>query len=113
MKKEATSIKTLTANSHSSGYQGTDTFSATDAGLAFSVSILALFVISILVYLFSPKSPRQNLLSLKLNQKIPCDRCHFFGRNSYLQCAIHPSTAATENAVDCADYEPNNDLKHK
>jgi hypothetical protein len=113
MKKEATSIKILTANSHSSGYQGTDTFSATDAGLMFSVSILTLFIICMLIYLFFPKSPQQNLLSLKQNPKIPCDRCQFFGRNSYLQCAIHPLTAATENAADCIDYEPNSDLKHK
>jgi hypothetical protein len=80
MKKESTSIKILTANSHSSGYRGTNTFSATDTGLVISVSILALFVISILVYLFFPKSPQQNLLSLKQNPKIPCDRCQFFGR---------------------------------
>ena len=113
MKKEATSIKILTANSHSPVYRGTDTFSATDIGLVASVSILALFVISILIYLFFPKSPQQNLLSPKLNQKILCDRCQFFGRNSYLQCAIHPLTAATENAADCVDYEPNNGLNHK
>jgi hypothetical protein len=113
MKKEATSIKTLTANSHSPAYRETDTFSANDVGLVVSFSILTLFIVSIFIYLFFPKSPQQNLLSLKLNQKIPCDRCQFLSRNSYLQCAIHPSIAATENAVDCADYEPNNDLKHK
>jgi hypothetical protein len=38
------------------------------------------------------------------NQKIPCSQCRFFGRNSYLQCAVHPAKVSKKEAIGCSDY---------
>lgn len=37
-------------------------------------------------------------------QKIPCQNCYFFSRNSLLKCAVHPTIAMTSHAVDCSDF---------
>lgn len=36
----------------------------------------------------------------------PCQNCHFFSKNSYLKCAVNPSTVFTKAAIDCCDYQP-------
>lgn len=36
----------------------------------------------------------------------PCQSCHFFSKNSYLKCAVNPSTVFTKAAIDCCDYQP-------
>lgn len=43
----------------------------------------------------------------RLNQ-VPCVNCHFFTTNSYLKCAVNPSTVLTKQAIDCPDYCPCN-----
>lgn len=37
---------------------------------------------------------------------VPCRHCHFFSNNSQLNCAVHPQTALTKEAANCADYSP-------
>ncbi|BAZ08472.1 hypothetical protein NIES4071_02770 [Calothrix sp. NIES-4071] len=38
------------------------------------------------------------------NHELPCQTCHYYSRNQYLYCAIHPSIAMSEQAKDCSDY---------
>jgi hypothetical protein len=45
-----------------------------------------------------------NATFLKNPQKIPCQNCYFFSRNSLLKCAVHPTTAMTSHAIDCSDF---------
>jgi hypothetical protein len=47
------------------------------------------------------KSTGTNFLRMS---RIPCRNCRFFSRSSYLKCAVHPTTAMTEDAVNCSDY---------
>ncbi|MBD2034911.1 hypothetical protein H6F76_07685 [Leptolyngbya sp. FACHB-321] len=38
--------------------------------------------------------------------RIPCANCQFFTRDYHLKCTVRPSTALTEEAIGCPDYEP-------
>ena len=40
-----------------------------------------------------------------------CHSCEYFNHSLYLNCALHPSKALTESALDCADYSPNSQTK--
>ena len=44
--------------------------------------------------------------NLKRFHKVPCSNCKFFSANPYLKCAVNPSVALTEQAVDCSEYSP-------
>lgn len=37
----------------------------------------------------------------------PCRNCRFFAEERELDCALHPATALTKQAIDCCDYCPN------
>jgi hypothetical protein len=39
-------------------------------------------------------------------EQVPCMKCQFFDRNDYLNCAVRPSIALTEQAFNCSDYSP-------
>lgn len=39
-------------------------------------------------------------------EQVPCRNCRFFSNSHHLKCAVHPSTALTEQALDCSDYCP-------
>ncbi|PZV16342.1 MAG: hypothetical protein DCF22_05620 [Leptolyngbya sp.] len=41
----------------------------------------------------------------KMHQ-IPCSNCRFFTRNYQLKCTVHPSSALTEEAINCPDFDP-------
>ncbi|MBW4624793.1 MAG: hypothetical protein KME49_04585 [Brasilonema octagenarum HA4186-MV1] len=45
--------------------------------------------------------------SAKTLDLVPCKKCQYFKNNPYLKCAIHPTTALTEEAINCSDYSPN------
>lgn len=49
---------------------------------------------------------RSEIFSLEPISQVPCRNCQFFSSNPYLQCAVHPGMALTENAVNCSDYCP-------
>lgn len=51
-----------------------------------------------------PKISREQKLSLKRHSKIPCRNCQFYSNNPYIRCAIRPTEALTEQAIDCSDY---------
>ena len=37
--------------------------------------------------------------------KIPCSRCQYFTENYHLKCSVHPTSALSEAAINCIDYE--------
>ena len=45
------------------------------------------------------------LARAKQMHQIPCTQCRFFTNNYRLKCAINPSIANTEKAIDCSDYQ--------
>jgi hypothetical protein len=66
-----------------------------------------LFVVALLsgslwaiIIAFQESRPR-----LQQQHSIPCDRCTYFTGSRYLQCAVHPYSAFTEEAVECPDFE--------
>ncbi|MDF5723038.1 MAG: hypothetical protein PUP91_21705, partial [Rhizonema sp. PD37] len=36
----------------------------------------------------------------------PLNGYHFFNKNQYLRCAIHPLIVSTKQALNCSDYCP-------
>lgn len=53
------------------------------------------------------KSPHNGKVSSSTSHEVPCRNCQFFKDNHYLNCAVHPSTVLTKQALNCADYLPN------
>lgn len=49
---------------------------------------------------------RQGWRNLKRLHQIPCDRCAYFTGEQCLKCAVHPTKAFTEDAIECLDYQP-------
>jgi len=47
---------------------------------------------------------KDEIVSTKHLQQHPCKSCQFFNNNSYLKCAVNPTTALTEEALNCSDY---------
>jgi hypothetical protein len=52
-----------------------------------------------------PKVTHEKNLALKRHSKIPCRTCQFYSNNPYIRCAIRPTDALTEHAIDCPDYK--------
>ena len=48
---------------------------------------------------------REGLANLRRLHQIPCSRCIFFSGDYRLKCAVHPSKALTEEAINCLDYQ--------
>jgi hypothetical protein len=42
-------------------------------------------------------------VTLRLH-KIPCAHCRFFTGDYHLKCTVNPSTAMTESAIGCQDF---------
>ncbi|MGV0025026.1 hypothetical protein [Phormidesmis priestleyi] len=38
--------------------------------------------------------------------RIPCADCQYFTGDYTLKCTVHPSTALSEDAINCPDYAP-------
>lgn len=49
---------------------------------------------------------KESVKTAQTMHKIPCANCQFFTNNYRLKCTVHPSTANTEEAIDCCDYQP-------
>ena len=41
--------------------------------------------------------------------RIPCHGCRYFTHDYHLKCTVHPSIAFSESAIDCLDFNPDND----
>ncbi len=42
--------------------------------------------------------------------RIPCADCQFFTKDYHLKCTVHPSSALTEDAINCPDFQPKENL---
>lgn len=49
---------------------------------------------------------KDRIVTYNCCNELPCRDCRFFNNNSHLKCAVHPSTALTEQAINCSDYWP-------
>lgn len=83
--------------------------------------LMITFIVAVILLVFRysrfGKMMVEKTLISGMYHKIPCRRCRYFSLNPYLCCAIHPSLALTEQAIDCPDYcakgentEPTHDL---
>ena len=69
-----------------------------------TIFILGIFLtIGVLIYVCIPNR-KQYSSRVKLPSPIRCSRCRYFNDNHFLNCALHPVTVMTEQAVDCQDY---------
>ncbi len=99
-------LVTLPSHSPSPGDRGAVTSSAPDSSLLIPAGFVILSAIAISIYVFIPKQIHQAALDLKCRSKVPCRHCRYFSHNNYLRCSVHPTTAMTEKAIDCQDYDP-------
>lgn len=53
---------------------------------------------------------KNEIVTSNLFQQVPCKKCQYFNNNYFLKCAVHPSIALTQEAVDCSDYCPKHSL---
>lgn len=81
-----------------------------DSVFALYSSIAILTAMAVSTYAFVARE-RQKSDARKSLEKSPCDRCEYFNRNLYLNCAIHPTIVKTEAANDCIDYCPDSRTK--
>ncbi|MCU0536753.1 MAG: hypothetical protein MUD14_22930 [Hydrococcus sp. Prado102] len=50
---------------------------------------------------------RDTTARAKQMHEIPCPNCQFFTNDYRLKCTVNPTTANTEQAIDCSDYRCN------
>ena len=43
---------------------------------------------------------------------IPCHSCRYCTRSYYLKCTVHPSIAFSESAINCLDFNPDDDRSY-
>jgi len=67
------------------------------------MGLMILSTIAALIYVCIYEQ-KQHSSSFKLPFNVPCPRCQYFTNNQFLKCTLHPTTALTEQAVDCIDY---------
>ena len=76
--------------------------------IALSLSVICFVTVwAIIIYVIPgiAKILRNVKITSKHLKEVPCRNCQFFAENPYLQCAIHPATALTEQALNCPDYQ--------
>ncbi|WP_215618520.1 hypothetical protein [Leptothoe kymatousa] len=65
--------------------------------LAWSVVILGLWQMV--------AATRDGVQRAQTMHRIPCADCSFFTNQSVLKCPLHPTSAMSEDAIDCTDFE--------
>ncbi len=50
----------------------------------------------------------QGIARVKRLHQIPCSHCQFFSGEYHLKCTVRPSIALSEDAINCIDYQPQN-----
>jgi hypothetical protein len=63
-----------------------------------------LFIFLLIWSLFSTLT--KGAAQVKRLHQIPCSHCQFFSGDYHLKCTIRPSTALSEEAINCIDYQP-------
>lgn len=67
------------------------------------ISLVILSIIGVLIYARSSNRKQYSFI-VKLPAPVRCSDCQYFNKNHLLNCAVHPVTVMTEQAVDCKDY---------
>lgn len=49
---------------------------------------------------------RDSMAIAQQMHKIPCANCQFYTGDHRLKCPVHPTEAASEEAIGCRDYQP-------
>jgi hypothetical protein len=77
-------------------------------GVLFLIPISFLMIWAIVVFMSEDlwTMARQSLFTIKYLHRVPCKNCQFYKSSPYLQCAVHPATALTAEAINCSDYLP-------
>nr|WP_230966966.1 hypothetical protein [Nostoc commune] len=70
------------------------------------ICFVVAWTVTILAVLSLWTAARDSMTTAKLMHQIPCSGCQFFTDNYRLKCTVRPSTANTEEAIDCLDYQP-------
>ncbi|MER3433291.1 MAG: hypothetical protein C4288_07650 [Leptolyngbya sp. ERB_1_1] len=50
------------------------------------------------------EATRDTVKQAKQMHQIPCPDCEFFTGDYNLKCPVHPTTALSEDAIECPDY---------
>lgn len=50
---------------------------------------------------------RDGWVRAKRMHQIPCADCQYFTNSHFLKCPLHPTSALSEAAINCQDYEDN------
>ena len=72
------------------------------------IFIRALLLIAISFLIWRLLSNKASSIFSEIFQKSAqtnCIKCRYFNNNSYLKCAVHPSTVLKKEAQECSDYE--------
>lgn len=84
-----------------------------ESAIVFSTGLATIIVVTFVGILFkrlqpskAQKEPLIDRIDSKCIRQASCHRCRFFNQNSYLKCAVHPSTVLTSQAKNCSDYWP-------
>ncbi len=48
---------------------------------------------------------RDGMSQAQTLHQIPCANCRFFTNSHHLKCPVHPTTAMTQAAIGCGDFE--------
>ncbi|MDF5729454.1 MAG: hypothetical protein PUP92_15930 [Rhizonema sp. PD38] len=51
-------------------------------------------------------SVRNGMTYVNRMHRIPCSGCQFFTESYYLKCTVRPTSALTEDAINCSDFCP-------
>ena len=70
------------------------------------ISFIVAWTVVILVVLSLWTTARDTVTIAKQMHQIPCTNCQFFTDDYRLKCTVHPSSANTEEAINCIDYQP-------
>ncbi len=70
------------------------------------ICFVVAWTVTILVVWSLWTTARDSVSTAKQMHQIPCTNCQFFTADYRLKCTVHPSTANTEEAINCIDYQP-------
>ncbi|WP_320073136.1 hypothetical protein [Nostoc sp. MG11] len=70
------------------------------------ICFVVAWTVTILVVWSLWTTARDSVSTAKQMHQIPCTNCQFFTDDYRLKCTVHPSTANTEEAINCIDYQP-------
>jgi hypothetical protein len=90
--------------SPSSSSSSLQTIPAPDIAYLVVINLVVISAIVVSIYACIPKRRHHSLL-FKVSHQTRCHSCKYFSTNSYLKCALHPTSVLTEQAIDCSDYD--------